>query len=193
MATCNKCGEEIEFRYVDGRPTPIHPNGWCRGSHPAKAEANSFREISNYVNPNARFPVCRAVVYFNQSPHGGRVYFNDLGWPWPKHYCTDTTGSRADHAGKQESKVANDVPASFFYDREGRVKRLLFLVLVEGIGENYVFHFKSRISGKIIRLQFSRASLDNAGLRVNPGYSSNPSPRGAPVGFEARDGLFPGL
>ena len=31
MATCNKCGEEIEFRYIEGRPTPIHPNGWCSG------------------------------------------------------------------------------------------------------------------------------------------------------------------
>ncbi len=36
-------------------------------------------------------------------------------------------------------------------------------------------------------------SLNAVSKHINPGYSSNPSPRGAPVGFEARDGLFPGL
>ena len=167
MATCDKCGEEIEFRYINGRLTPIHPNGWCRGSRVAETEINSFREISSYLNPNARCPVCLAVVYFYQSPHGGRVYFDDFGWPWPKHECTDSTRSKADLAGKREAKAANDTPTSFFYDRDGRVKRLLFLVLVEGIGENYVFHFRNSITGKITWLQFSRAGLDKAGLRVN--------------------------
>jgi hypothetical protein len=29
-------------------------------------------------------------VYFYQSPYGGRVFFDELGPPWPKHPCTDT-------------------------------------------------------------------------------------------------------
>ena len=45
----------------------------------------------SYVNPNANCPVCRAAVYFYQSPYGGRVYFDELGPPWPKHPCTDST------------------------------------------------------------------------------------------------------
>lgn len=43
----------------------------------------------SYVNPNARCPVCGALVFFYQSPSGGRVFFDELGPPWPKHPCTD--------------------------------------------------------------------------------------------------------
>ena len=43
----------------------------------------------SYVNPNARCPVCGANVYFYQSPYGGRVFFDALEPPWPKHPCTD--------------------------------------------------------------------------------------------------------
>lgn len=43
----------------------------------------------SFINPNAKCPVCGAEVFFYQSPHGGRVYFDDLGRPWPKHPCTD--------------------------------------------------------------------------------------------------------
>jgi hypothetical protein len=45
----------------------------------------------SYVNPNARCPVCGAQVFFYQSPYGGRVYFDELGRPWPKHPCTDNS------------------------------------------------------------------------------------------------------
>lgn len=45
--------------------------------------------FESYVNPNAIRPVCGASVFFYQSPHGGRVYFDELGPPWPKHPCTD--------------------------------------------------------------------------------------------------------
>ena len=44
---------------------------------------------ASYVNPNARCPVCGDVVFFYQSPDGGRVFFDELGPPWPKHPCTD--------------------------------------------------------------------------------------------------------
>ena len=43
----------------------------------------------SYVNPNARCPVCGASVFFYQSPYGGRVFFDEMGPPWPKHPCTD--------------------------------------------------------------------------------------------------------
>jgi hypothetical protein len=48
-----------------------------------------FITYPSYVNPNARCPVCGASVYFYQSPYGGRVFFDELGPPWPKHPCTD--------------------------------------------------------------------------------------------------------
>lgn len=45
----------------------------------------------SYVNPNAICPVCGAVVFFYQSPYGSRVFFDELGPPWPKHPCTDNS------------------------------------------------------------------------------------------------------
>lgn len=53
-------------------PTAILSGGYC-----------------SYVNPNAHCPVCGAEVFFYQSPYGGRVFFDELGPPWPKHPCTD--------------------------------------------------------------------------------------------------------
>lgn len=49
------------------------------------------RSYESYVNPNASCPVCGAQVYFYQSPYGGRVFFDELGPPWPKHPCTDNS------------------------------------------------------------------------------------------------------
>lgn len=79
--------------------------GWggvWHGNVPPKA-GNSQVAVSNlhyilrggesrfvsYVNPNAVCPICGASVFFYQSPNGGRVFFDDLGPPWPKHPCTD--------------------------------------------------------------------------------------------------------
>src|SRR6185436_1907844 len=74
------------------------------GSYGGGSSYSSFRSTSDglvfefpfitypsYVNPNARCPVCGADVYFYQSPYGGRVFFDELGPPWPKHPCTDSS------------------------------------------------------------------------------------------------------
>lgn len=44
-----------------------------------------------FVAPNASCPVCSAKVYYYQNEYGSRVFFDELGWPWPKHPCTDNT------------------------------------------------------------------------------------------------------
>lgn len=38
--------------------------------------------------PNSKCPCCGESVFYYQSPYGGRVFFDDLGPPWPKHPCT---------------------------------------------------------------------------------------------------------
>jgi hypothetical protein len=45
--------------------------------------------LACYVNPNARCPVCNEPVFFYANAAGSRVFFDDLGPPWPKHPCTD--------------------------------------------------------------------------------------------------------
>lgn len=109
MPSCYNCGGEIEFRYVDGRCIPFHLDGQsCFGRSGGYSGGEGYGTYSSvrstsdgevfefpfitypsYVNPNARCPVCGASVYFYQSPYGGRVFFDELGPPWPKHPCTD--------------------------------------------------------------------------------------------------------
>lgn len=43
-----------------------------------------------FINPNATCPVCGQGVYYYQNELGSRVFFDELGPPWPKHSCTDT-------------------------------------------------------------------------------------------------------
>ena len=61
-------------------------------------DPTQFLRGNGITNPNARCPVCGAAVYFYQSPDGGKVYFDELGHPWPKHPCMDqatvTSGPR---------------------------------------------------------------------------------------------------
>jgi hypothetical protein len=49
--------------------------------------ANSISSCN--LNPKAHCPVCRSPVFFYANQFGSRVYFDDLGPPWPKHPCTD--------------------------------------------------------------------------------------------------------
>ena len=56
-------------------------------------ERSLWQRKESYTNPNARCPSCRASVYFYQSPYGGKVFFDAMGPPWPKHPCTDSTRS----------------------------------------------------------------------------------------------------
>jgi len=54
-----------------------------------KQNIASIATEKRFLNPNARCPVCDEPVYFFQSENGGRVFFDDIGPPWPKHPCTD--------------------------------------------------------------------------------------------------------
>lgn len=49
----------------------------------------SLNSYESFVNPNARCPKCKKLVYFYRSPHNGSVYFDKLGPPWDKHPCMD--------------------------------------------------------------------------------------------------------
>lgn len=120
MAFCYHCGEEIEFINNGFGPIPIHPSDSCSGrggDYGGGRGYSSFRSTSDggvfefpfitypsYVNPNARCPVCGASVYFYQSPYGGKVSFDELGPPWPKHPCTDNPVVRH-HFSSTESRA----------------------------------------------------------------------------------------
>ena len=73
---------------------------------------------SSFTHPNARYPVCAANVFFYQSATGGRVFFDELGPPWPKHPCTD----HARHRASQE-RITLQLSVSVKPERHARFER----------------------------------------------------------------------
>jgi hypothetical protein len=72
------------------RWSPSSSTSW-RSRSTTSGLAPVKRTTQRWVRPNARCPVCGAPVYFYANEHGSRVYFDELGPPWPKHPCTAGT------------------------------------------------------------------------------------------------------
>ena len=71
---------------------------------------NSWPTVKMSITvPNASCPVCGAPVFFYESFSGGRVFFDELGPPWPKHPCTDNDAGRT---GDRPIRTANLSPAN---------------------------------------------------------------------------------
>ncbi|KDE40648.1 hypothetical protein ADINL_1240 [Nitrincola lacisaponensis] len=90
------------FRYINGRVVPMEvqheyqsARTYQRLHKPGKKQPTSwlakehFRSSAAYVNPNAKCPVCGAEIFYYEHSNGAKVYFDELGPPWPKHPCTD--------------------------------------------------------------------------------------------------------
>jgi hypothetical protein len=89
---------------------------------------NQARSISGcYVNPNAKCPVCGDAVYFYANQHGSRVFFDDLGPPWPKHPCTDNPREPAPPRGPPMRRT------------RGMMQELITAANTAGLFKNKVF------------------------------------------------------
>ncbi len=100
--------------------------GWCVGGWRGQSLRNQIarsqigirakallwpdqKTAEAYTVPNVACPVCGDKVFFHQAVNGGRVYFDSLGPPWPKHPCTDnrpaalpkTQGKRSINLGSE--------------------------------------------------------------------------------------------
>ncbi len=106
MSTCSRCGNSVEFRYVNGRCIPLHLYGGCTG------EGNSrINDCSGYNTSyestcfSTNCPECGDEVFFIRY-NGGSVWIDPpLGPPWYKHACFDNgqeTRSRASLASEYE-------------------------------------------------------------------------------------------
>jgi hypothetical protein len=67
-----------------------------------KTERYYWQVSDSYTNPNATCPICRAKVFYYESPFGGKVYFDHMGPPWPKHPCMDL------HQAKTQTKFGTE-------------------------------------------------------------------------------------
>lgn len=92
----------------------------------------------NYTIPIA-CPICGDAVFFYQSEYGGRVFFDELGPPWPKHPCTDGT-----RAVRSTASVATDqsLPTKrYSWQKEGWLP--ITDLIVDSAGSHHV-----RLRGK---------------------------------------------
>lgn len=89
--TCGWGGDGHAGRSAGGWPTSFRLPATGMVRRPQRARVRAF---DSYTIPNARCSVCGANVFFYQSSHGGRVFFDELGPPWPKHPCTDRPRGR---------------------------------------------------------------------------------------------------
>jgi hypothetical protein len=49
----------------------------------------TYSDPISYLIPNAKCPECWHPVFFLKLNNGGRVFFDEIGPPWPKHPCTN--------------------------------------------------------------------------------------------------------
>lgn len=84
------CGWCVNYGRMSGSERRRYESDMRRRDAVVELKRESARTISGcFVNPNAKCPVCGAGVFFYANEHGSRVFFDDLGPPWPKHPCTD--------------------------------------------------------------------------------------------------------
>jgi len=102
MPTCNRCGKQIVFRYVDGASIPIHPNGGCSGDSKSKQKSSTSGYFSLANTGDQQYKKacgeaktyltncwwCREQVYYHTNGYNDHVLFDPpLGWPWYIHSC----------------------------------------------------------------------------------------------------------
>lgn len=91
MAICNDCGKEIDLITKNGKVIKIHKNGSCVKKSLDRLSYSPKTNLSYdyFVNPNSSCPVCKKSVFYYENSFGSKVYFDFLGPPWPKHFCTN--------------------------------------------------------------------------------------------------------
>lgn len=178
------------FREVDGRTVPIHLTGGCVGGYRGRGARHVARQVParavfdkprSYLTPNAKCPVCRKDVFFFQSEHGGRVFFDAVGWPWPKHPCTDRLAKEPQKpvysASSPRAYAATDWTRNYTFfslvtlSREGEVLRLRLREITEGLGGFLRSLFSNTERTYTVReTELQTAGLKDADLRDAPNF-----------------------
>ena len=83
--TCGWCYKTSSNGY-SGKNQPYEIDH--RSAEETVARSGANRSYSAcFVVPNATCRYCGASVFYYENEHGSKVFFNELGWPWPKHSC----------------------------------------------------------------------------------------------------------
>jgi hypothetical protein len=119
---------------------------------PQPRAAGWFRSEESFTDPNAICPVCGDTVFYYQNSSGSRVYFDDLGWPWPKHPCTDNPGSQTGKVQRPSKEQKRRVPP--------KANKVTLYELVECSDDNGEFFAKFRNINSTLMTITVRLPLD---------------------------------
>lgn len=100
--------------------------------------AANYKRTTCFVEPNARCPVCGEPVFFYSNMNGSKVFFDDLGPPWPKHPCTDNS-----NLSLSKLKSNNNIPKI----RSIYLRQQLFLAQ-SFISNNFNLNYGERREGE---------------------------------------------
>lgn len=122
MARCRDCGMPVEFVTIDGRATPLHPLGGCRGRNGATDDHVSRSPDSQCIKTTCA--QCGASVFFIRHNNGSVFIDPPLGPPWHRHPCMPR---------KQPGSVAAQAHETFYISP--KVRDLLIKVrgLITGV------------------------------------------------------------
>jgi len=115
------------------------------------------RLSGGYTNPNARCPVCNEPVFYYESPYGGRVFFDSLGPPWPKHPCTssDQGGSVRYSSKKSSWQEENWLPLTEVSINRKNSDQLIYTITGKEKWKNFQFYFLAHeiVMAEIVRFR----------------------------------------
>lgn len=106
-------------------------------------KATSDTLSGGYTDPNAFCPVCGVAVYFYESPYGGRIFFDELGPPWPKHPCTYHGALKYESKGVSWHKDGWNSLSAVFVELIQSDKKI-YSIKGRSDGTSYQFYFLSQ-------------------------------------------------
>jgi len=114
---CLDCGQEVEFKTIEGRAIPFHLPG---------KPCNPYTDVSCRTAFHTTCRDCRQRCYL-VSHNGGYVLLDELGWPWPKHPCFENR-FRGVVSKMAIATVVSQMPPAEFRCGKGRRKDIIVAV-----------------------------------------------------------------
>lgn len=134
---------------------------------------------------NAKCPVCSQPVYYYQNSRGSKVFFDEIGHPWPKHPCTINKECEKKIVSSSIvwiDKNKSDVERSTLYKHKYSVKhdgrKVPFLFFFTNIDLEKAINIKVSIQVKeiLVRIYIFIDEYKQFCILEGPAYTKHPSP-----------------
>jgi len=114
--TVNRSGSASYSPFAPYKPRPQVSARSKEALSPVTTPTTALPRSASFMRPNTACPVCGALVYFYANEFGSRVYFDEVGPPWPKHPCTIAPPSQTKERASR-LRVAPTLYAGFVWSK----------------------------------------------------------------------------